>query len=86
MNDEELTRLRVATQRELAEIRKAEQRMAAGEHELEHELERFEDDIKGAEETIDLYLRQENWGREPEHPPYWRTGGKNNRGRRSLTR
>jgi hypothetical protein len=72
---QERARLHVATDRELAAIRKAEQRMAAEERGLERRLDDFEVDIERAEQTIDVYLRAENCGHEPDRPPFWRTDG-----------
>ena len=46
--------------------------MAAEEQELERRLADFERDIQGAEQIIDVYLRDEGCGREPDYRPFWR--------------
>ncbi len=67
-------RRRVERYRDLSAIRTAEGRMEAEAVEMDDELDRFDADIEQAEETIDRYLRQQNGGREPDHPSFWRTG------------
>ena len=74
MDNADNARRRVETYRELSAIRAAERRMAAEADELEQGLDRFEADIERAEQTIDVYLRQQNGGREPDHPASWRPG------------
>jgi hypothetical protein len=74
MDNADNARRRVETHRELSAIRAAERRMAAEADELEEGLDRFEAEIQRAEQTIDVYLRQQNGGREPDHPASWRTG------------
>jgi hypothetical protein len=71
MRNEEVDRLRVEEDRELAGLRKAERRMATEEKELERELQHLDADIEAAEETVDVYLRAENGGHDPDHPAYW---------------
>ncbi len=39
--------------------------------ELEHELERFDEDERRAEAEIEAELRREHFGHEPERPPAW---------------
>lgn len=75
MDDQERARLHVATVHELAGIRKAEEHMSAEARELERGLDVLESDIERAEQIIDVYLRAESCGREPDHPPFWRTSG-----------
>lgn len=84
MRNHELDRLRIEESRALAELRHAEERMAASERELERRLDDFDADVDSAENTIDDYLRTENGGHEPEHPPYWhaRAPKKSGRARR----
>jgi hypothetical protein len=83
---QECARLHVATDRELAAIRRAEQRMAAEERGLERRLDDLEADIERAEQTIDVYLRAENCGHEPDRPPFWRADGPIRHGGRSGLR
>lgn len=86
MKDLELDHLRSEEERTFADLRKAGEQMEAQAHELEERLERFDDDIVGAEEVIDVYLRQANGGTEPEHPAYWRAAQNRQRKRRRQSR
>lgn len=72
MENADSARRRVETYRDLSEIRAAEGRMEAEAAEMDGKLDRFDADIEQAEETIDVYLRQQNGGREPDHPSFWR--------------
>jgi hypothetical protein len=68
MRNHERDRLQAEESRALAELRRAEERMAASERELERKLHGLDADIVEAEDTIDAYLRAGNRGRKPEHP------------------
>lgn len=68
---ERLARLRDEEDRESFAIRRLERTMAEEEHELEGRLAHLEGDIDEAEHTVDRDLREEEFGHEPEHPPFW---------------
>ena len=74
MNPDTCTRaeLRNATNTEGFGMRKAVERMAAVEHELERELDAFSVTLAASEHEIEAALRVEHSGHEPERPLSWR--------------
>ena len=68
MRNHERDRLQAEESRALAELRRAEERMATSERELERQLHDLDADIAEAEDTIDAYFRAGNGRRQPEHP------------------
>jgi hypothetical protein len=74
MTHDERSRKRVAGDRELFAIRRAERKMAADEHDLARGLDAFKQDLEHAEHTIEAELRAEHSGHDPERPVSWRAG------------
>jgi hypothetical protein len=64
-------RRRDAEDRERFAIRRLEDRMTEVERTLERRLDDLEQDVEDAEATVDRDLRMQEFGRDPEHPPFW---------------
>jgi len=74
MNADEQARDRDERDRNRMAIRKLERSMAAEERGLERTLEAFGAYLDRAERSIDVELRAEHHGHEPERLPFWRAG------------
>ncbi len=71
VHPDEQARRRDEEDRERFAIRRLEDRMTDVERALERRLDGLEKDVKDAEETVDRDLRIQEFGRDPEHPPFW---------------
>jgi hypothetical protein len=69
-------KLRDTHNRERFALRRAIAEMAAGERRLARAFDAFGRRLDLVEHDLDVELRREHWGQDPERPPAWRSGTK----------